>query len=67
MDAEKPLFLGGGMLLSGCVRTGCGALWARDFVPLLTPDLRPGLHYVAPPELNCGGSIREHADELQLL
>jgi hypothetical protein len=29
----------------------CGAPWARDFVPLLTPDLRPGLHYVAPTEL----------------
>jgi hypothetical protein len=35
----------------------CCALWARDSVPLWTQDLRPGLEYDAPPELDCGDSI----------
>jgi hypothetical protein len=30
------------------------ALWARDLVPLRTPDFRPGLNYAAPSELEGG-------------
>ena len=30
-----------------------GALWARDNGSASAPDLRPGLKYAAPPELDC--------------
>jgi len=36
-----------------CIR----ASRARDSIPLLTPDSRPGLNYAAPTELDCPGSI----------